>query len=67
LSVNNRASNNAAFHWPKPAMPPNKPMQPTAFGARDHWHFEAIPCGAPRRRLMRNPFGTRGNVIAIPF
>jgi len=32
-------------------------MQPTAFGARDRWYFTAFLCGAPRRRLMRNPLG----------
>jgi len=37
--------------------PANPRMQPTAFGAQDRWFFEAILCSAPRRRLMRNPFG----------
>jgi hypothetical protein len=38
-------------------MPPNMPMQPTAFGAQDRCFFEIILCGAPRRRLMGGPFG----------
>jgi hypothetical protein len=49
------------------AAPPNTRMQPTAFGARDRAFFEVISCGAPRRRLMRNPFGTRGKASSIPL
>ena len=30
---------------------------PTAFGARDRGYFGVILCGAPWRRLMRNPLG----------
>ncbi len=37
--------------------PPNTRMQPTAFGARDRCYFGAIPCGAPRLRLMRKTLG----------
>jgi len=33
-------------------------MQPTAFGAQDRTFFEVTSGGAPRRRLMRIPFGS---------
>ena len=34
-------------------------LQLTAFGARDHWHFVVLVCGAPRRQLKRRPLGAR--------
>src|SRR4051794_851038 len=50
-----------------PAPAPNTRLQLTAFGARDRGFFEVIVCCAPRRQLKRNPFGTRGGVVLIPF
>jgi hypothetical protein len=38
-------------------MPANKPMHPTAFGARDRAFFDAFLCSAPRRRVMGRAFG----------
>ncbi len=45
-------------HWGVCVLqPPNTRMHPTAFGAQDRCYLSVIVCGAPRRRVMRKPFG----------
>jgi hypothetical protein len=39
------------------AVPPNRRLQLTAFGARDLCYFGAIVCRAPRRQLKRSTLG----------
>jgi len=42
---------------PDGAVPPNRRLQLTAFGARDRAFFEVILESAPRRQLKRRPLG----------